>query len=380
MTSQPSNGQDKFGTELPALPRPTISEPGYELWDDAARVEYGLRVRQHIVDQFRDSNLDFARFKFSAEIKPPRWLVKSTTEISGIEYWGVTAMLEMGKIYADQWFDVFKVLLEGDDHTDDQQKDAPPQLVKVPVHPKPTARKMDQVDRYNAALEHKLGELTIAFVAAATQCGIAVPDHSVMGLTMFLNDLVEDSMAAERWRTLALQFDGHRMAALGHLKMMLVDPVKHGPVVTEFLAAPPLSGEEVLAERIAALASKNTGSATVPIHADGKGLLDGFGNHLPPLPQHALIDQGVLLYDNGKVMDYARAITESTVLSFEDRYPDQKVAYPLRAKPMLSQNYATINGVAYWNAQEVELYGRYWSMLLIEDIGKQYTDFVRAPK
>ncbi len=66
------------------------------------------------------------------------------------------------------------------------------------------------------------------------------------------------SMAAEEpqesaedgWRRLALQFDGHRMAALSHLRMMLVDHEKHRPVVEAFLSAPPLSGAEVLAQRI----------------------------------------------------------------------------------------------------------------------------------
>jgi len=58
------------------------------------------------------------------------------------------------------------------------------------------------------------------------------------------------------WRRLALQFDGHRMQALAHLRAMLQDPAKHAPVVAEFLKAPPLSGEAVLAERIAALQPK----------------------------------------------------------------------------------------------------------------------------
>jgi len=55
------------------------------------------------------------------------------------------------------------------------------------------------------------------------------------------------------WRRLALQFDGHRMQAIGHLKALLDDPTGHSSKVSEFLAAAPLSGEEVLAQRIAAL-------------------------------------------------------------------------------------------------------------------------------
>jgi hypothetical protein len=56
------------------------------------------------------------------------------------------------------------------------------------------------------------------------------------------------------WRRLALQFDGHRMQAIGHLKCMLKDPQAHKDVAEKFLSAGPISGEEVLAERIKALA------------------------------------------------------------------------------------------------------------------------------
>jgi hypothetical protein len=56
------------------------------------------------------------------------------------------------------------------------------------------------------------------------------------------------------WRRLALQFDGHRMQAIWHLKAMLSDPQAHAAEASKFLAAGPLSGEEVLAQRIAAIA------------------------------------------------------------------------------------------------------------------------------
>lgn len=69
---------------------------------------------------------------------------------------------------------------------------------------------------------------------------------------------------AEEWRRLALQFDGHRMQAIGLLK--LIDHTLKGGAafalekipgdIATFLAAPPLSGEKVLAERIAALAAQ----------------------------------------------------------------------------------------------------------------------------
>lgn len=58
------------------------------------------------------------------------------------------------------------------------------------------------------------------------------------------------------WRRLAMQFDGHRMQALCHLKAMLSDPQAHAAEASKFLAAGPLSGEEVLAQRIAAIAAQ----------------------------------------------------------------------------------------------------------------------------
>lgn len=52
------------------------------------------------------------------------------------------------------------------------------------------------------------------------------------------------------WRTLALQFDNHRMQAIAHLQMLLSDPVKHASVARDFLMQPPLNGEAVLKQRI----------------------------------------------------------------------------------------------------------------------------------
>lgn len=56
------------------------------------------------------------------------------------------------------------------------------------------------------------------------------------------------------WRRLALQFDNHRMQALWHLRTLLEYPQEHANSAREFLSAPPLNGEKVLAERIQALA------------------------------------------------------------------------------------------------------------------------------
>ena len=71
-------------------------------------------------------------------------------------------------------------------------------------------------------------------------------------------ELAEETEAAENWRRLALQFDNHRLQAIGHLKAVTnpaacFDKYK---AAKAFLNAPPLGGEEVLAQRIAALAAQ----------------------------------------------------------------------------------------------------------------------------
>lgn len=63
------------------------------------------------------------------------------------------------------------------------------------------------------------------------------------------------------WRRLALQFDDHRMQALGHLRCMVTDADKHRAVAEAFLSAAPLNGEAVLAERIKALSTQPDQSA-----------------------------------------------------------------------------------------------------------------------
>ena len=71
-------------------------------------------------------------------------------------------------------------------------------------------------------------------------------------------ELAEETEAAENWRRLALQFDNRRMQAIGHLKAVTnpaacFDKYK---AAKAFLSAPPLGGEEVLAQRIVALAAQ----------------------------------------------------------------------------------------------------------------------------
>ncbi|MDI7687791.1 DUF551 domain-containing protein [Cronobacter malonaticus] len=62
-----------------------------------------------------------------------------------------------------------------------------------------------------------------------------------------------------KWRELALQFDGHRMQAICFLKQILKEfPETEFSSAREFLKSGPLPGEEVLRNRIAALAQPAT--------------------------------------------------------------------------------------------------------------------------
>lgn len=69
-------------------------------------------------------------------------------------------------------------------------------------------------------------------------------------------DLEAQAEITRQWRNLALQFDGHRMEALGMLRA-IAEGHDMSAYVAEFVARAPLSGEEVLAQRLAALARES---------------------------------------------------------------------------------------------------------------------------
>ena len=80
-----------------------------------------------------------------------------------------------------------------------------------------------------------------------------------------MSDQTEDQVekeesSADCWRRLALQFDNHRMTAIGHLKAMLADPVAAKEEAIKFVQAAPLSGTEVLKQRIAEIAASTEGA------------------------------------------------------------------------------------------------------------------------
>lgn len=100
-------------------------------------------------------------------------------------------------------------------------------------------------------------QLAAAAPVAAQEIADLLPDtyQTAQGLREWA---AASQVADDEWRRLALQFDGHRMQAIGHLRALMQDPLAHRPVVAAFLAAPPLPGESVLAERIKALAAAET--------------------------------------------------------------------------------------------------------------------------
>ena len=106
---------------------------------------------------------------------------------------------------------------------------------------------------YNEHLEADCKAAFLAGMQAARRLQV-VPDE----VEKLRDELAEETEAAENWRRLALQFDNHRMQAIGHLKAVTnpaacFDKYK---AAKAFLSAPPLGGEEVLAQRIATLAAQ----------------------------------------------------------------------------------------------------------------------------
>jgi len=71
-----------------------------------------------------------------------------------------------------------------------------------------------------------------------------------------LEDDQDEESASAGWRRLALQFDGHRMEAIWHLKSLIENPEGHREAAIKFTKAGPLSGSEVLDARIQALFDK----------------------------------------------------------------------------------------------------------------------------
>ena len=80
-------------------------------------------------------------------------------------------------------------------------------------------------------------------------------------------ELAEETEATDNWRRLALQFDNHRMQALWHLRAVVNadNSTLEAKVAEDFLKAPPLDGEAVLAQRIAALAAAPHPPETEPV-------------------------------------------------------------------------------------------------------------------
>jgi hypothetical protein len=116
---------------------------------------------------------------------------------------------------------------------------------------------MSDIQLSQSAANALLADLKLASKTASW------PNPHIEALGEAITEANEAPSAEDEWRRLALQFDGHRMTALGYLRAVLKDPAAHSAGATEFLNGPPLSGAEVLAERIAALhATKPNGALT----------------------------------------------------------------------------------------------------------------------
>lgn len=91
--------------------------------------------------------------------------------------------------------------------------------------------------------------------------------------------LVEETEATDAWRQLALQFDGHRMQALGYLKALLRGDKDMETGARGFIASPPIPGQRVLAERLAAIAWKPAphGWKLVPVEPT-REMMDAYVN------------------------------------------------------------------------------------------------------
>lgn len=61
----------------------------------------------------------------------------------------------------------------------------------------------------------------------------------------------KEESSDEGWRRLAMQFDNHRMQYKWHLEALLANP-DHRDKALAFLAAAPMDGNQVMAERVMA--------------------------------------------------------------------------------------------------------------------------------
>lgn len=88
---------------------------------------------------------------------------------------------------------------------------------------------------------------------------------SIQEIRAEVTRLAEQGDAEDEWRRLALQFDGHRMQAMSWLNLAAKElpAIPAWKALREFLSAPPLDGESVLAERIAKIAEQGAASQAV---------------------------------------------------------------------------------------------------------------------
>ncbi|NDV50390.1 hypothetical protein [Salipiger sp. PrR003] len=105
----------------------------------------------------------------------------------------------------------------------------------------------DEIVRLTDRIQRQQGELSEAKAALAAAESTAAEKEAE------LDNEEDDIDVGAEWRRLALQFDGHRVQALWHLRKVLHVGEVHREDIEAFLNEAPLSGEDVLKERIAAI-------------------------------------------------------------------------------------------------------------------------------
>lgn len=103
-------------------------------------------------------------------------------------------------------------------------------------------------------------------------------DVAVLPLYRHAQPADEDE-TEKQWRSLALQFDGHRMQAISFLKQILKElPATEFSSAREFLKAGLLTGEEILRNRIAEIVALSQPAPLVP--SDVLNHLEHEANHV----------------------------------------------------------------------------------------------------
>lgn len=114
-----------------------------------------------------------------------------------------------------------------------------------------------------------------------------------------VEELQDELESMNHWRNLALQFDNHRMAALWHLKRLVVYPESKS-CAELFLSEPPMSAHQVVAERDALKSDLS----------EARNLIDYVLGSFEGAPNHPWIPGGVANEVKQRIEDYKASVDE----------------------------------------------------------------------